>query len=131
MVDMGPISFYLRLKVEQNWQKRTIKLSRPAFIDKVLSKFHLDKANAATTPMKESALLLPRTDGEATTTEKEKYQSMTNSIIFSMVETRPDITFATSVAARFRSNSCKLVRSRAPSCLGPDYLNIILVVLEV
>ena len=104
MVDMGPISFYLGLKVERNRQARTIKLSQPAYIDKVLSRFHLDKANAATTPMKESALLLPRTDGKATTAEKERYQGMTGSIMFSIVETRPDIAFATSVAARFAKN---------------------------
>lgn len=43
MVDMGPISFYLGLKVEHNREKRTIKLSQPAsYIDKVLSKFHID-----------------------------------------------------------------------------------------
>lgn len=104
MVDMGPISFYLGLKVERNRQERTIKLSHPAYIDKVLSRFHLDKAHAVTTPIKESALLQSRTDGQATVAEKERYQGMTGSIMFSMVETRPDIAFATSVAARFTKN---------------------------
>lgn len=53
--------------------------------------------------MKETTLLQPRTegDGEATAAEKERYQGMTGSIMFSMVETRPDISFATSVASRF------------------------------
>ncbi len=44
MVEMGPISFYLGLKVEQNREKRTIKLSQPAYIDKVLNRFYLDKS---------------------------------------------------------------------------------------
>lgn len=70
----------------------------------MLNKFHLDKANVATTSMKESAVLLPCTDREATTAEKKRYQSITGSIIFSMVETRPDIAFATSVAAKFTKN---------------------------
>lgn len=106
MVDMGSISFYLGLKVERNREERTIKLSQPAYIDKVLNKFHLDKANTVNTPMKETTLLQPRAegDGEATTAEKERYQGMTGSIMFFMVETRPDISFATSVASRFAKN---------------------------
>ena len=105
IVDMGPISFYLGLKVERDREKRTIKLSQPAYIDKVLSKFHLDKAHTATTPIKESSILQPRTEGQAIATEKEKYQGMIGSIMFSIVETRPDIAFATSVTAQFVKNS--------------------------
>lgn len=106
MMDMGSISFYLGLKVERNREEQTIKLSQPAYIDKVLNKFHLGKANTVNTPMKETPLLQPRAegDGEATTAKKERYQRMTGSIMFSMVETRPDISFATSVASRFAKN---------------------------
>lgn len=104
MVDMGPISFYLGLKVEHDRGKRTIKLLQPAYIDKVLSRFHLDKAHAVTTPMKESATLQRRTEGQASTAERERYQGMIGSIMFSMVETRPDVAFATSVASRFAKN---------------------------
>lgn len=45
MVDIGPISFYLRLKVEYDRDKQMIELFQPAYIDKVLNKFYLDKAN--------------------------------------------------------------------------------------
>lgn len=56
--------------------------------------------------MKENTLLQPRAegDGEATTAEKERYQGMTGSIMFFMLETRPDISFAISVASRFAKN---------------------------
>lgn len=57
MVNMGPISFYLGLKVQRDRVNHTIKLSQPAYIDKVLSKFYLN------TPIKETALLEQRTDG--------------------------------------------------------------------
>lgn len=65
MVDMGPISFYLGLKVERDQENKPIKLSQPAYIKKILSKFHLDRANPSNTPIKEPAMLLPRTEGEA------------------------------------------------------------------
>ncbi len=104
MADIGPISFYLGLKVERNQEKQMIKLSQPAYINKILSTFHLDKAHLATIPMKESALPEPHIESQASATKKERYQGMTGSIMFSMVETRPDIAFATSVVARFAKN---------------------------
>ena len=42
MIDTGLINFYLGPKIERDQAKRTIKLSQPAYINKVLSKFHLD-----------------------------------------------------------------------------------------
>lgn len=104
MSDMGPISFYLGLQIDRDREQRTIKLSQPAYIEKILEKFHLDKANPVNTLMKESAMLTPRKEGEALPSGKERYRGMTGLIMFSMVETRPDITFATSLISRFAKN---------------------------
>lgn len=41
MVDMGPFSFYLGLKVKRDREQRTIKLSQPADIDRILEKIPL------------------------------------------------------------------------------------------
>lgn len=100
---MGPISFYLGLKVDRNREKKTIKFSQPAYIQKVLTKYHLDKANTTNTPMKE-VTLGPNLSTEATQAEKKRYQGMTGSLMFSMVETRPDIAFSVAVAACFAKN---------------------------
>ena len=104
MADMRPISFYLGLKVERDHEKKTIKLSQPAYIDKVLARFHLQKAHPVNTLMKKSVLLQQRTDGEAYASEKVRYQGMTRSLMLSIVETRPDIAFATSVASHYSKN---------------------------
>lgn len=72
MVDIGPISFYLRLKVERNWEKRIIKLSQPAYINTFVSKFYLNKAHTTTTLNKESTILQPCIEGQATTAEKKR-----------------------------------------------------------
>ena len=57
IMDISPISFYLGLKVQQNRENRTIKLSQPTYIEKVLNKFHLKKAYAVNTLVKETVLL--------------------------------------------------------------------------
>ena len=44
MVDIGPTGFYLGLKVERDREERTLKLSQPAYIDKILAKYHLKQA---------------------------------------------------------------------------------------
>lgn len=69
-------------------------------MNKVLSKFYLDKTNTVNTLIKEITLLQPRTEGKskATAVKNEKYQRMTSSIMFSIVERRPNISFTTSVA---------------------------------
>ncbi len=103
MVDMGLISFYLGLKVERNCQNKILKLSQPIYIDKILAKYHLNQVKPCNTPMKE-AILLPNKGPEASQANRKRYQGMTGSLIFSIVETRPDIAFATSVVSRFAKN---------------------------
>lgn len=50
--------------------------------------------------MKEG-VLLPNKESKASTAEREQYQEMTGLMMFSMVETRPYIAFATLVVSRF------------------------------
>lgn len=73
IIDMGPISFYLGLKVVQNRTNQMIKLLQPAYIDKVLLRFHLNHAYTVNTLIKKTALFQRRTEGQATTTKKEWY----------------------------------------------------------
>lgn len=57
MVDMGPISFYLGLKIEQNRTNQTIKFFQPNYIDKMLVRFNPNKANVVSPSIKETSLL--------------------------------------------------------------------------
>lgn len=45
IVNMGLISFYLGLKVEQNRKQKMIKLDQLAYIEKIFRKFLVDLAN--------------------------------------------------------------------------------------
>lgn len=56
IVDMGPISFYLSLKIKQDQENRTIKLFQLMYILKILAKYHLDKTNSTNTSIKETVL---------------------------------------------------------------------------
>lgn len=104
IIDIDPISFYLSLKVEHNRSKKTIKLSQLTYIDKVLEKYYINKANTINTLMKEIELLMLKTDGKTSPSKRKIYQRMTGSLIFLMVETKSDIAFAMLVVSRFAKN---------------------------
>lgn len=64
MVDLGPISFYLRMQVEKGRQKQLLKLSQLTYIEMILEKYHLYLAKLYNIPMKEE-ILLPNKGPEA------------------------------------------------------------------
>lgn len=106
MVDMGPISYYLGLKVERDRTKNTIKLSQPVYIEKMLHRFNLSNAKTSSVPMKETSILAPNAK-EATPKEIKDFQAIVGSIMFAILETRPDIAFATSTVSRYAQNPGK------------------------
>ena len=85
MVDMGLISYYLGLKVEQNKGKRFIKLSQPAYIEKIAHRFGIGSAKPSNTPMREDPLV--PNEKEASERDIKLYQGMVGSIMFVMIET--------------------------------------------
>lgn len=54
--DIELISFYLGLKININCKKKTIKLSQLIYIEKILTKYHLDKAIIINTSIKRVTL---------------------------------------------------------------------------
>ena len=102
MVDMGPLAFYMGLKVTRDREKRTIKLSQPGYIEKLLDRHGMLKAKTAKVPMRDTILLPSNTP--ASESEKVKYAAKVGSIMYAMVETRINIAFATSMVSRFAKN---------------------------
>jgi len=80
----------------------TIGLGQRRFIDSVLKRFHIEKAYNATTPLDDKFKLdlVDETDGE---TDPREYQAIVGSLMYIVLATRPDISFA--VAAHTRYNS--------------------------
>lgn len=54
--------------------------------------------------MKKTAFLEYKTEEKVSKSEKKRYQGMTGSLIFSIVEIRPDIVFTISVTSCFAKN---------------------------
>jgi hypothetical protein len=102
MVDMGEVHYYLGLTIERDRAKRTIKITQQAYIEKILAKFGMENASGSPVPMKEEKLL-PNSK-QATEQDIKTYGAKVGSIMFSMIETRPDIAYATGTVSRYSKN---------------------------
>lgn len=43
IIYMNPINFYFSLKIKRNYKKKAVKLSKPAYIIKILAKYYFKK----------------------------------------------------------------------------------------
>lgn len=59
--------------MEQNREKQTIKLSQPAYINKVLIKFYFNKAYVINTPIKKMAIFKQKTEEKTSSSKKKRY----------------------------------------------------------
>jgi hypothetical protein len=63
--DLGPISFYLGIRVRRNRVKGTLSLSIDSYINRVVTKYYIDNALPTNTPLPVSALKLAKRDDQA------------------------------------------------------------------
>ena len=102
MIDMGPLAFYIRFKVTQDQEKWTIKLLQPSYIKKLLDYYGICKIKTAKIPIQNIILL--SFDMLISELEKAKYLAKVGSIIYVIVETCINITFATSMVSKLSNN---------------------------
>jgi hypothetical protein len=86
----------------------TLKISQGAFVRSLLQKYKMDDCNAVRTPMEEGSKLSkaeqPQTQAEALEMKQYPYRALIGSLLYLSVCTRPDISFAVGVLARFCEN---------------------------
>ena len=97
--DKGEVNKFLGLIVERDRRLRTITLSQENYITELISKFKMQEAHPATTPM-EPGLELPSV---TSIDESLPFRELVGSLMYLMVATRPDIAFAVSKLSRFYS----------------------------
>ena len=104
MTDLGEAKTYLGIQISRDRIKRTMSITQSEYINKVLKRFNMQDCKGAFTPMDAKAEFSKETSNTATKEEIKLYQAMIGSVMYCMVETRPDIAFAVSVLSRYSSN---------------------------
>ena len=108
MMDLGPISWLLSIKVTWDCENRTITLSQQSYVDSIFAHFNFSDAKPLLIPMdpnvtfsKDQCLLTP---DNITRMHHIPYREAIGSLMYASIGTRPDISFAVSTLSQFLDN---------------------------
>ena len=108
MKDLGEAAYILGIKIYRDRSKRLIGLSQSAYIDKVLKRFSMQDSKRGYLPMSHGITLsksqCPNTKYERERMSKIPYASTIGSIMYAMLCTRPDVSYALSITSRYQSD---------------------------
>jgi hypothetical protein len=100
--ELGELSFYLGCRITRDRTHRTTYICQDAYIDQLLERFHLTNADPVDTPMEANHKLMAASDDYiASNNQIQRYQSMVGGLMWAATQSRPDISYATSVLARY------------------------------
>ncbi|GJR69662.1 putative ribonuclease H-like domain-containing protein [Tanacetum coccineum] len=99
MSSIGELTFFLGLQVKQ--KEDGIFISQDKYVTEILNKFGFSDVKTANTPMETHKPLLKDADGK--NVDEHMYRSMIGSLMY-LTSSRPGITFAVCVCARFQVN---------------------------
>ena len=105
MTNLRPVSYYLGMKITRDRPNRVIRLSQSGYVEQVLKDHGMWEIKPVSTPMETTSRSEKAADNYQAPAElRQKYQSAVGSLMYAMLDTRPDIAFAVSVVSRYGSN---------------------------
>jgi hypothetical protein len=103
MKDLGEIHWFLGLEITHDRQRRLIFVSQSRYISEVIDRFGFSGSRTVSTPMMPNLRLachkLPNPE-----VNTHEYQSRIGSVIYTMLGTQPDISFAITILSQYSSN---------------------------
>ncbi|CAI7858368.1 unnamed protein product [Closterium sp. NIES-54] len=97
---LGDVSFYLRLHIERDVEKRCMRVHQQKYLEALAANFGQSDGHVATPfPSGFKCVKGPEEEsvGEA---ERRRFHSLVGSLMYAAVNTRPDVAFATGKLAR-------------------------------
>lgn len=105
--DQGDVKYILGVEIRRDRSKREILLCQRGHVNNIMEKFHMADAKEAATPMDKTPLSIdmePQTEENRQFMAGIPYISAVASCIYLAGVTRPDISYAVGVLARFNKN---------------------------
>lgn len=108
MKDLGEAAYILGIRIYRDRSRRLIGLSQSTYVDKVLKRFNMNDAKKGFLPMSHG-ITLSKTQSPSTSDEQSRisaimYASAVGSIMYAMLCTRPDVSYALSVRSRYQAD---------------------------
>ena len=106
--DVGETEYFLGMRVQQDLDAGTIRLTQRPYCEHVLNHFRLENATPRNTPLPVGTTLnsemSPKTDSGKKEIGDKPYCSILGSVMWGQLATRPDLSFSVSLLARFQAN---------------------------
>jgi hypothetical protein len=99
MKDLGELKYVLGIRVTRNWKNGEIYLDQEKYCNDLLTRFRMCDCNPASIPLQPNIHLKRDTNQDKVKTYP--YREVVGSLMYLMVTTRPDISFAVSYLARY------------------------------
>src|SRR5215216_7962304 len=108
MKDLGAAKKIYGMEISRDRPSGKVYLSQKGYIDKVLRRFNMHNAKPVSTPLaahfKLSSALCPKLDEDIEYMSRVPYSSAVGSLMYAMVCSRPDLSFAMSLVSRYMAN---------------------------
>ncbi|KAK8596896.1 hypothetical protein V6N12_065375 [Hibiscus sabdariffa] len=108
MKDLGEAAYILGVKIYRDRSRRLLGLSQSTYIDKVLKRFSMEESKRGFLPMRHgislSKEMCPSTPQERERMSQIPYASAIGSIMYAMICTRLDLSYALSMTSRYQAN---------------------------
>ncbi|KAL4366243.1 hypothetical protein GQ457_05G027450 [Hibiscus cannabinus] len=108
MKDLGEATYILGVKIYRDRSRRLLGLSQSTYIDKVLKRFSMEESKRGFLPMRHvislSKEMRPSTPQERERMSQIPYASAIGSIMYAMICTRPDLSYALCMTSRYQEN---------------------------
>ena len=108
MKDLGEAAYILGIRIYRDRSRRLIGLSQSTYVDKVLKRFNMENSKKGNVPIHHSVKLsksqCPGSDQEQDQMSRVPYASAIGSIMYAMICTRPDVSYALSMVSRYQEN---------------------------
>ncbi|KAK8547442.1 hypothetical protein V6N12_031579 [Hibiscus sabdariffa] len=107
MTDLGEAAYILGVKIYRDRSRRLLGLSQSTYIDKVLKRFSMEESKRGFLPMRHgislSKEMCPSTPQERERMSQLPYASAIGSIMYAMICTQPDLSYALSMTSRYQA----------------------------
>ncbi|KAD4585663.1 hypothetical protein E3N88_23264 [Mikania micrantha] len=127
MKDFGEAAYILGIKIHKDRSMRLLWLSQSTYIDKMITRFNMENSKKGTIPMTKGTVLnksqSPSTDIEIWRMQAIPYASAIGSIMYAMLCTRPDVSYALSMAKEWKKMEMTLAHNQVSYSLSMGELS--------
>jgi hypothetical protein len=89
--NLGPVGFYLGIRVLRDRPNRSISLSMDSYVDCVVEEYHLTNSLLANTLLPKLALTLTKREDKANVNLIVQYQSLVTKLLYPTLIMRPNL----------------------------------------